>query len=124
MSVTGLDHDNARSLRDIARALQDMVKQEEERRRLAYERSDVLPGIAESLAEVSQNTGRIAEALEAQPKRDPAIEHLLHQAWGVIANAGWDGDDKTPGWQEAAVRWRDAYHVTLAEGVSPGVAEA
>jgi hypothetical protein len=34
---------------------------------------------------------------------------LLEMAWGIIANAGWDGMAKTPGWQEAAVRWRDEY---------------
>ena len=35
---------------------------------------------------------------------------LLGRAWGVIANAGWDDCAKSPGWQEAAVRWRDDYH--------------
>jgi len=34
---------------------------------------------------------------------------LLEEAWILIANAGWDGLAKTPGWQEAAVRWRDRY---------------
>jgi hypothetical protein len=41
---------------------------------------------------------------------------LLQQAWGVIANAGWDGSARTPGWQEAAVRWRDEYHSYLDGG--------
>ena len=41
---------------------------------------------------------------------------LLEAAWGLIANAGWDacsGDvsmAKSPGWHEAALRWRDGYH--------------
>lgn len=35
---------------------------------------------------------------------------LLEAAWGVIANAGWDGFAKTDGWQAAAERWRDDYH--------------
>jgi hypothetical protein len=38
---------------------------------------------------------------------------LLELAWGVIANAGWDGMAQSPGWQEAAVRWRDEYHRVL-----------
>lgn len=38
---------------------------------------------------------------------------LLDLAWGIIANAGWDGNDKTEGWQEAAVAWRDRYHAYL-----------
>jgi len=35
--------------------------------------------------------------------------YMLEMAWGVIANAGWDDQPKTTGWQEAAVRWRDDY---------------
>lgn len=48
-------------------------------------------------------------------------EDLLHQAWGLIANAGWNATtgqvdlDKTNGWHEAALRWRDDYHQHLAE---------
>lgn len=42
----------------------------------------------------------------------PELE-LLDMAWGVIANAGWYGTEKSPGWQEAAVRWRDQYHALL-----------
>ena len=34
---------------------------------------------------------------------------LLESAWGVIANAGWDDCAKSPGWQDAAVRWRERY---------------
>jgi hypothetical protein len=36
---------------------------------------------------------------------------LMEWAWGIIANAGggnWDLE--TPEWQEAAAKWRDAYH--------------
>jgi len=40
---------------------------------------------------------------------------LLEMAWGVIANAGWDGMAKTPGWQEAAIRWRENYFAWSAE---------
>ena len=44
-------------------------------------------------------------------------EELLELAWGVIANAGWPQDGagdrsvpgRTPGWGDAAVRWRDRY---------------
>jgi hypothetical protein len=43
----------------------------------------------------------------------PELE-LLYQAWAVIANAGWEGMAKSPGWQEAAVRWRDDFHALLA----------
>lgn len=38
---------------------------------------------------------------------------LIEFAWGVIANAGWNGEDKTPGWQDAAIRWRGLYHEWL-----------
>lgn len=36
-------------------------------------------------------------------------DELLESAWGIIANGGWDGMAPTPGWQDAAVRWRDKY---------------
>ncbi len=36
-------------------------------------------------------------------------EDLLEAAWGVIANVGWSGEPKSPGWQEAAERFRDNY---------------
>jgi hypothetical protein len=61
---TGLDHDNSRSLKDIAASLRDLLKQNEERRATEYDLADMMPGIAESLAEISQNTARIASALE------------------------------------------------------------
>jgi hypothetical protein len=38
---------------------------------------------------------------------------LIEIAWGIIANAGWDGGAKTTGWDEAAIRWRDDYHAWL-----------
>jgi len=38
---------------------------------------------------------------------------LLDTAWGIIANAGWYGEPKTSGWQEAAERWRDDYFKIL-----------
>lgn len=41
---------------------------------------------------------------------DISADDLLYEAWTVIANAGWDGADKSEGWQEAAVRWRDKWH--------------
>jgi hypothetical protein len=46
-----------------------------------------------------------------QARRDALAEaqDLLEAAWGIIANAGWDGSAKTPGWQEAAIRWRERY---------------
>ena len=51
-------------------------------------------------------------------KRDSESE-LLDVAWGIIANAGWDAHsgettlDKTPGWHDAAIRWRDDYFAYL-----------
>jgi hypothetical protein len=50
-------------------------------------------------------------------EREPLAD-LLEAAWIVIANAGWDADDATvagrsPGWHDAAVRWRDRYHQVL-----------
>lgn len=44
---------------------------------------------------------------------------LIESAWGLIANAGWDagsgdvGQPKSPGWHEAALRWREDYHRML-----------
>lgn len=46
------------------------------------------------------------------PESLRAVE-LLKAAWSIIANAGWDGFDKTPGWQEEALEWRDRYFVAL-----------
>jgi HPt (histidine-containing phosphotransfer) domain-containing protein len=49
----------------------------------------------------------------------PGYLGMLEAAWGLIANAGWNagtGDvdqAKSPGWHEAAVRWRDGYHALL-----------
>jgi hypothetical protein len=44
---------------------------------------------------------------------------LLEQAWGLIANAfPFDGDHHTPGWHEAATRWRDEYHRWLSGHLS------
>ena len=60
---------------------------------------------------------RIAEMAgitEDAPPSEPTMD-LLETAWGIIANAGWDGMAQTPGWQEAAVRWRDRYHEVLRE---------
>lgn len=38
-------------------------------------------------------------------------QDLVHEAWGVIANAGFtEGEEKTTGWHEAARRWRDKMH--------------
>ena len=44
------------------------------------------------------------------------IDPLLESAWGVIANAGgWDDPNvASPGWREAAERWRDEYHARLS----------
>jgi hypothetical protein len=56
---------------------------------------------------------------------EPHIE-LLEAAWGIIANAGWDAFSgrvdlaKSPGWHEAAVRWRDDYHRWLDLHLRPG----
>jgi hypothetical protein len=46
-----------------------------------------------------------------------AMKHL-DVAWGVIANAGgWAPElpNPTPGWLEAAQRWRDQYHEMLSK---------
>lgn len=59
-------------------------------------------------------------AIEATPAE---MAHLLESAWGVIANAGWDGLAKTEGWQDAAVRWRDGYHRLLGGSPLPALEE-
>jgi hypothetical protein len=59
----------------------------------------------------------------------PGYLGMLEAAWGLIANAGWNagtGDvtgAKSPGWHEAAMRWRDNYHAWLSfpprDGLTP-----
>jgi hypothetical protein len=46
-------------------------------------------------------------------------DDLLEIAWNIIANAGWDDCAKSPGWQDAAVRWRDKYFATHPIPVEP-----
>ena len=41
---------------------------------------------------------------------------MLESAWGIIANAGGGNwESQTPEWQEAAKKWREAYHRTLRQ---------
>ena len=54
---------------------------------------------------------------------DTERDDLLYEAWAVIANAGWDGADKSEGWQDAAVRWRDKWHAYLDETTAALVAD-
>jgi hypothetical protein len=55
--------------------------------------------------------GRLRIRLHRAPKDE---QELIETAWGIIANAGWDGMEKTTGWQDAAIRWREDYHRWLA----------
>ena len=66
--------------------------------------------------------GPKAAARRRRRRAVPAEPHidLLESAWGVIANAGWDDCAKTPGWQEAAERWRDGYRRWLDLHLRPG----
>jgi hypothetical protein len=42
---------------------------------------------------------------------------LIHDAWTIIANAGgWEGCSASPGWQEAAEKWRARYHALWVNG--------
>jgi hypothetical protein len=48
----------------------------------------------------------------------PIALRMLEDAWGLIANVGDimnPPDSCTPGWSEAAVRWRDKYHEILSK---------
>lgn len=59
----------------------------------------------------------LAFVTEGDSPRGPAPDWAgsLEAAWGIIANAGGgDWANETPEWQEAATRWRDAYHAALA----------
>jgi len=39
------------------------------------------------------------------------LREQLEWAWGIIANAGGgDWEKESREWQEAATKWRDAYH--------------
>ena len=55
---------------------------------------------------------------------------LIETAWGLIANAGWDASSgnvelpKTPGWHEAAIRWREDYHHWLDGAADRETADA
>jgi hypothetical protein len=49
------------------------------------------------------------------PIEDISRSDLLEEAWGIIANAGWDENAKTSGWDEAATRFRDKYFAWLHE---------
>jgi hypothetical protein len=45
---------------------------------------------------------------------------LAETAWGIIANAGGgDWTKETQEWQDAAARWRDAYHAALDAAQEP-----
>jgi hypothetical protein len=52
------------------------------------------------------------------------LDELLNVAWSIIANAGWDASTeeinlpKSPGWHEAAIRWRDDYFAYLSRRMS------
>ena len=54
----------------------------------------------------------VAAGEDAPIPSEPTMD-LLETAWGIIANAGWDDCGKSPGWQEAAVAWRERYHAVL-----------
>lgn len=57
--------------------------------------------------------------MSAEPKPAPLttdeLWDLLEAAWGVIANAGgWPNTaEPSPGWLDAAIRWRERYHAGL-----------
>lgn len=65
----------------------------------------------------------MSETPQDTPRTVPGHEReadLLETAWGIIANAGWDGMDKSYGWQDAAVRWRDRYDEWLSDYTAAG----
>jgi hypothetical protein len=68
-------------------------------------------------------TGKRAGPFPGQSEAD----YLLEVAWGIIANAGWDewsGDvnqEKTEGWLEATLRWREDYFYYLKSAQNPGL---
>ena len=71
-----------------------------------------MPGPA---GDVYRNVPRYFCQACARVRGGISADDLLYEAWAVIANAGWDGADKSEGWQEAAVRWRDKWHAYLDE---------
>jgi hypothetical protein len=68
---------------------------------------------------MTENDATVREL--ADPSAVPAAEmlDLLESAWGVIANAGWDGLARPDSWQQAAERWRDKYHDILHRALHP-----
>lgn len=77
------------------------------------ELSEEMQAAYRELAEWFLNHGK--ERVMAETMMDISADDLLYEAWAVIANAGWDGADKSEGWQEAAVRWRDKWHAYLED---------
>lgn len=69
----------------------------------AWNLGDVTPKL---IQECRDSRAKIAE-----------LDGMLEVAWGIIANAGgWtDPSVASPGWREAAERWRDQYHARLHE---------
>lgn len=78
--------------------LEEHVQSEREQHLVTRQRMRRMRGELDALYVADMRKGNEIEEL-----RD-----LLSDAWGVIANAGWD--QASPEWVEAAERWRDRWH--------------
>ena len=62
----------------------------------------------------------ITELAEVFANRADGYMDLIEAAWGVIANANnGNWDEASPEWRTAAERWRDNWHLLLADKYPP-----
>ena len=66
------------------------------------------------MTEVQEQRSETEKRLDALVQERDDLRDMLETAWGIIANAnGGDWETASQDWQDAAARFRDAYHETL-----------
>lgn len=96
-------------------AVRDMFSRAESAERaLAEAREDAMQTEARLVA-ISDERGTLRAELAEARAQNAALDDIIFDAWGIIANAGrgnWTLEH--PEWQEAAARWRDTkFHPSL-----------
>jgi hypothetical protein len=106
--------------------------------RFTNAKSDAIGGdnprdISRKINEYGRTLSILTKQLEIQQEKDSIVakenkekelvDDMLEAAWGLIANAGWDAHradttlDKSPGWHEAAIKFRDKYFVYISNNM-------